>query len=726
MSASALALVASLGALAPVQSASAQTAAVDASNNTVGEVVVTAQRREERLTDVPIAITAKTSTDLQRANINSGSDLSLVTPGLNFALQGAFAEPTIRGIGTSITGPGADANVSLYIDGVYQPSQTANIFDFNNVSNVEVLKGPQGTLFGRNATGGAILVTTLDPSFSPSGEVSASYGRFNAVKASGYVTGPLAPNLAGNLAVSSRSDDGYIYNVTTHDHIAKDVSTAVRGKLLYEPTDKLKIILSANYSDTNDEESFANKPLKGDTKQASALAAAGLTIPSNPYDVALNGDPAIHTKSYGGYLNIKYSAQVGTVNSITSYQHVDPILAVDIDNTPIFGAYALIGLPETTFTQELNFTSRQMGRFSFLAGIYYYYDDSKSSLYATSGVFGKPPNYLIGHVVGAVLDNSESVFIEGNYNFTDRLQLILGGRFTSEEKSASGVALGTPASFANSRRWDAFDPRAVLTYKLDAASNVYFSFSEGFKSGNYNVTALSPTPVNPESVDAYEVGYKYGRGPLRFSASAFYYTYSNIQVQIQTNAGGVEPLNILQNAAQAKIYGGDFDATYRVNDYFRVNAGGAYTHADYYHYVGAILTTPTYVTVGGVTYSNGNIQTASPTPLNGVPMIRAPRFTADLTPTVTIPLPYGHFEGSLTAAYNSGFDWQIGWREPAYTVVNTTLSWLSPSEKVQISFWGTNITSTKYNIYENPTGTGTGADIARPWSIGGSIDLKFK
>ncbi|MBV9511012.1 MAG: TonB-dependent receptor, partial [Caulobacteraceae bacterium] len=442
--------------------------------------MVTAQRREERLKDVPIAITAVSGQQLSKAGITSVTDLGLVTPGLNFAVQGAFAEPTIRGIGTSVTGAGADANVSLYLDGVYQPSQTANLFDLNNVQSVEVLKGPQGTLFGRNATGGAITITTLDPSFHPSADVSAGYGSFNEVRLNGYATGPISQDIAGDLAVQYKRDDGYIYNVNTGHEDANADTISLRSKLLFKPTDKLSFVLGGNYSNIQDSSPFSVKPVHNDNPFAETV-----NFPSNPYDIDLTDDPTIRTVSDGINLHAKYASDIGTFTSITSYERIVAYLNADIDNSPIFTSGAHIPSQEETVTQELNYASPQMGPFSWVGGVYFYWDNTGEHVTITSGAVPAP--HIAADIIGRVRTDAEAAFAEGNYDFTDRLRLIAGVRYSTEEKRAGVDLSGVPGTnWSDRHRWFSVTPRGSLRYSLDPYSNVYLTISQGFKSGNYN------------------------------------------------------------------------------------------------------------------------------------------------------------------------------------------------------------------------------------------------
>jgi len=221
-----------------------------------GEIVVMAQKRAERLVDVPISVTAQNAAQLTQAGVVNTADLTRVVPGLTFTFQGAWAQPNIRGISTNVTGPGSDNPIALYLDGVYMGNQIGIASDLPNVDHVEVLKGPQGTLFGRNATGGAIQIFTKPPSFTPTGAITATGGWFTGSGASrsayeaglkGYYSGPITDKLAASLSGSYDTVSGYFTNDATGGHFGRIRSEAIRGKLLYQPNDQLSFTLTGYY-----------------------------------------------------------------------------------------------------------------------------------------------------------------------------------------------------------------------------------------------------------------------------------------------------------------------------------------------------------------------------------------------------------------------------------------------------------------------------------------------
>lgn len=677
------------------------------------EVVVTAQRREERLKDVPIAITAITGSQLAASGITNTLQLTAVTPGLNFVVNGAYAQPTIRGIGTGVTGAGADANVSLYIDGVYQPSQVANAFELSNIERIEVLKGPQGTLFGRNATGGAISITTLAPSFSTHGQVSAGFGSFNEYKLSGYLTGPINDKVAGDLSLLYKHDDGYVRNTLLNKDTGKQQVFSARAKLLYRPTDNLSFTLAGAIERNSNNAIYLTKPINNNN--VALRTAPSLYFPPSQDEINTDTDPIAASSTKSVSLTGRYRTSYGAFSSITSFENLKVKLLVDSDVTSIASSSNLTTLPERTFSQELNFASAFPGRANFISGVYYYSDDSTRRTVNSRGVAGPvTQDFTVG-----VKTDAEAIYGELNYDVTDAVRIIGGLRYSTERKQANGTyALGGTAMLHGDERWDALTPRASIRYRIDNRSNAYFTFSRGFKSGSFNTTTLTqPYPVSPEFVNAYEVGYKFSSGRLIANASAFYYDYSDIQVGVQTNVGGVSA-GVLQNAATAKIYGVDGDVTAQLTDNWRLRLGAAYTHATYGKYTGALLTTPR---VGG-----GNTQT--PGDASGNELIRSPEWMINGTLSYNKELSYGRLESSATVSYNGGFFWDPRNRvkQDPYTLINANLAWISPDKKYRLEAWAKNLTDVTYYYYVSVSTTGDSGSFQRPRTFGVSLTRYFE
>jgi iron complex outermembrane receptor protein len=672
---------------------------------------------EERLTDVPIAITAISQDKLQSAGITNSNDIGLITPGLFIPQTGQNVQPTIRGIGTSITAVGADANVAIYLDGVYQPVQTGNSFDLPDIDQIEVLKGPQGTLFGRNATGGAILIHTKAPSFTFQGDATASYGSFNEKRLHGWVTGPITDTLAASISLVSVHDDGYSKNVALDNRASETNEDSLRVKLLYQPEDDLKFTLEGDWSDRMNNIAQSVKP---ENRNVSSLRThPDLYIPSDPYEISLNDPPYAALRSAGASLTSEYSPSYGTFTSTTSYSGAWPHQLFDTDYTSLPLSLQDFTTPANTFTQELNFASHLEGPLNFVAGLFYFNNVSTLTRYSYAGGDGPLTAYLRADV------DTESVagYAEAHYQVTDKLRLIGGLRYSDESKSilATGV-LGGPNTLDTSNHWTSLTPRASAIYALTDDSNVYFTYSKGFKAGAYNPSFIAGVPVqtdavDPEKVAAYEVGYKVNLGNTRFNSSAFYYKYDNIQVQILTSVGGVNT-TVIENAANAEIYGGDFDFSTKLDENWRFDGGVAYTHGKYLSFPGAVLTTP--IPGGGNTQFLGDA--------SGNDMTRNPEWLANVGFTYDRPVGEDTFEASVMASYNGGYYFDPGNRvqQDPYTIVNGNLSWIFGSDgKYRVSLWGTNLLNRLYAVYAAQSTTGDNIAYGRPRSVGVSVGLNF-
>lgn len=671
-------------------------------------VTVTAQRRSERLIDVPVSVSVATGAQLAAAGITNSTDIKLVTPGLNLTQQGSFVQPTIRGVGTSVVGPGADGNVALYIDGVYQAVQAAAMFELNDIAAIEVLKGPQGTLFGRNATGGAMVVTTLAPSFTTQGKFSASYARFNDVKLTGYLTGPLSETVAASLSVVSHRNDGYTKNVFTQARLSKLEALALRGKLLWEPTEDLTFTLRGSYVDHQDNSAFSYRADPYNFEFPNSLAAS-----FSPSDrkVAMDYDPSSSLKGSAVALNAVYAPDWGTITSVTSYSSLEQPFYTDTDGTEFPIQIVKSDQEQKTFYQELTFASKSDQFVSWILGATYY-DDSANS----------PGTIFVNNRVAAVLlpkvdTKAYAVYAEGTINATDRLHFVLGGRYSHEKKDAFGRFGGPtgPALLNNDESWSSFTPRASARYELTDQSSVYATYSEGFKSGLFNATSLDNVPVKPEKIKSFEVGYKYSGGGLLFTGAAYYYDYTDIQVNAIDQSRGA--LVTVTNAGTAEIYGADFDVSAPLTDNLNIRAGGAWVHGEYTKFAGAIIYKP---------QADGTGFTQVTADVSGATIAKTPEYTAYATLMYDRPLPVGEMNAALTVSYNDGWFWDPSntAKQDAFTQVNAKVSW-SPTEAFTISVFGENITDEEIEIFRRQGVRGDTVAYGKPRMVGIELGYEF-
>ena len=673
-----------------------------------GEITVTAQRREQRLSEVPISVTALTAESLANSGIVSSTDLATVTPGLQFPVAGAFAQPTIRGIGTTVTSAGSDPNVALYVDGVYMPSQAGNIFNFNNIQRIEVLKGPQGTLYGRNATGGAINITTYEPSFSPQMRLKAGYGSFDEVRLNGYATTGIGNVAALSLAGLYVDDDGYSYDSNLGVNLSTYDERGVQGKLLVEPLDSLKITVAGDWSRKRDLTGYTLKPLNGNVAQPALVSP-------DPFVTSLSFVPDFSSEAYGSSVTAKLDVGSVLLTSITSLRQVDAHFFTDLDRTAVANVRAEFDTAQRTFTQEVNLAG-QSGSLDWVGGIFYY-DDRADNINLRINGAAEGSN-------GRITSEAVAGYGEGTLAVTEQLSVTAGLRYSTEKRHyTANRPTGMPMTVDASVRYSAWTPRVAVRFELSDTANVYASYNNGFKSGTYNISSFSTTPVRPESVDAFEAGLKYYDRGISLSAAGFYYSYGDIQVQSIVVTTG---LTALTNAAKAEIWGLEGNAEVPMGAGFTARAGLAYTHGRYSSFPGALVTRPRTTDAECGTNPNrpcGNTQ--GPEDASGNVMVRTPDLTANGSIDYEGVLAGGEFRGSITASYNSGFFWDAGNRleQSPYLLFNGRLSWGPEGGPWRVALWGRNLTNKTYQQYVADTTAADAVSYARPRSVGVSLEL---
>ncbi|MDB6107518.1 MAG: TonB-dependent receptor [Gammaproteobacteria bacterium] len=595
--------VAVLGQQAPQEGE--RNSAAPAALSDLDVVTVTAQRRSERVQDVPLSITALSGSQLESSGINNSQALASITPGVVMASGAGNAQPAIRGISSSGTGPSEAPNVATYVDGVLQPNQKANFFDFPDTQRIEILKGPQGTLFGANATGGAIRIFTIDPSSTFSGQVNAGYGNHNDELVSGWLRGPVADRLDYSLSGMFERRDGFSKDLLHNDDPYGDYQSAqARAKLRYRPTDDGEITLAAHFANRHDPDAFAGLPLNGNT--VAVAIDPNAIYGKRPWETAQNLPSYVDSKEQDISATVDWDLGFASLKSISALQTSNNKISSDLDysNIPVFSVF--IQDYNNTISEELNLTSKSDGPLGWSLG-YYYFDNR---------TYSDPLGYSTGVDIYARGENkSNSVFGELSYKIMDRLYLIAGARY-SHEKVSSKASLNDPDTQPLGQAgYNSVTPRASLRYELTDDSNVYATYSRGFKSGLFSGYDFSTTPVNPETVNAYEVGFKKSAPSWTLNLASYYYDYRNLQF---SQYQGIVVL--YKNVGNARVYGLEADGTYKLGGGLSARFGAAYLNGIYVSFPGAPAQIPTGF--------GGNEQVA--VDASGQPMIRAPRWTGDL------------------------------------------------------------------------------------------------
>ncbi|MFC0305964.1 TonB-dependent receptor [Rhizorhabdus histidinilytica] len=685
------------------------------------EIIVQAQRRSERLQDVPISVTVQTGAQLERAGVDNLRDLATVTPGLTFQAQGNFVQPALRGVTTLVTGPGSDNPISLYIDGVYEGTQAGASIDLPDVERVEVAKGPQGTLFGRNSTGGAIQIFTRAPSFTTTGSISATAGYYDGSGPSrssydlglkGFLSGPIVPDkVAASLSFGYRNVDGYSTNIVQKllpapiqkaygsDRMDWLKSLSLRGKLLFTPSDGVSILLTGYYMHRKTDHGSAGLPVDGLT--------AGAFYPDavygrRPFQYAYDApDPLTEIKNYGGAAKIDIDTGAGTLTSTTSYTRSRHREQVDVDAS--YSPQCLAAAPTTfaciafedtqpnnNFLQDFLFTSEQIGRLKFVAGGNYFHSNGDLSGVISDFSGGAQPG-APGVVYGPLLiattrvkTRAYGIFAQADYNLTDQLTLTAGLRYSYEKKKGYITFFGAPfTNFANPS-WDSFTPRVGLRYAIDRSSNVYATFSKGFKSGILPI--LTPgAPVNPEKITAYEVGYKTARPGYSLNLAAYLYDYKDLQIQSFTGT-----TIIPTNAASARIYGFEFDGTFRITPELTLAGGASWMpKADFRRFPNAAGYQPV-ITAGGLPPVVADV--------SGHRLVRAPKLSA--VGSLTYATRMGDGELSITPSihYSSSFMPYDAFNllvQHSYAKVAAEIAYKPNGGGLRYSVWAHNLTNSK-------------------------------
>lgn len=699
-----------------------------------GEIVVTAQRRSERLQDVPMSITALSQDTLTKAGVTSTPDLARVTPGLTMNFYGGFLQPAIRGVTSAGANVGESSNVATYIDGIYQPQQIATLFELPDVEQVEVLKGPQGALYGQNATGGAILISSATPSFTPHGRFSASYGNYNNIDLRGYVTTGLSDSFAVSLAAGYHDHDGYRRHVVTGERDKGLESKVVRGKILFQQSDAAKLTLTGYYSDILNSAMYAgfavNNNSIGYGTDASAvfgLPAGSLPIPASPKvnragQFSASPDVFTRVKSWGTSLKGEFDLGFGKLNGVVSYTHNKASYRADADYSPVnFAEASAKAIPGNYVVGDINLASREFGPVSFLVGAFYL-AGSETFEYNTFTLYfpNLPPAAKVPLAQSDTLGRIEKEIMAGYGEITlrpvEKLFITAGGRYTHERQrgfSDFGIPNNVLPYPGNPVIFNKFTPRITARYAIADHANVYASWGKGFKSGGINLTRYDLPPFDPENIEAWEIGFK-GRlaDTLNVNLSGFWYNYKDLQI-VQY----APPSYYEENAASARIKGIDLDFNWRIAPGLTLSAGGTYLDA-YYKEARATVNIP---------YGTGNIPTPD-TDVSGNPLIRAPKFSGNVSLNYELDLSAGRLGAFASVYHNSGYAMEIQnrIRQPAYTTLDAEISFApSAVEGLRVVLWGKNITDRAYYASLLQSQFGDGASYADPATYGVRAEFKF-
>jgi iron complex outermembrane receptor protein len=708
----------------------------------VGDIVVTARRRDERLQDVPISITAIDGDQLTKSGITNTRELTQSVPALNFRSTGIGTQPVIRGVGSRGTSPGDESNVAIYVDGVYQAAPTAGTFELLNVERIEVLRGPQGTLFGRNATGGLINVVTKAPSFDPTFRARLRYGSFNERSAQAYGSVGLTDNLAFDLGGQYYEDDGYYRDIRTGKRTAGKKSYSLRSRLFLEPTSGSSLTLTAAFTRNDDPAGTYLNILDGNTSARALANDPNVILPVEPYRAA----PSFRQRAVTEVLSVAGEVKVDlgavTLQNTMAYERSRYDSVLDPDATPFdLGSIRNYGtsggadkrLAGSDYMQnELRILSNGSGPFSYILGAFIIHGRAENGPAFVSGKDSGPASAVT--VIDAYTGiDSIAGFGEVTLEFAPGWKATAGARYTSETRSLDGQTTRGGTVLTQIRGADAtfskLTYRAIVQRDIGASGNIYASYSRGFKSGVYNSFSTSPTTqsTRPEVLDAFELGIKTSPTSwLRANASAYYYDYKDIQLSSRDPVTG---LAVLFNAADSRIKGAEFELTARATRNLSVRAFGTYTDAVYTNFPGAQIFEPIYqdqTAVGGSALTPiGNRSVIAD--VSGSRLIRTPKYTVGGSVDYSVEVGDGTLGATANLFHSARFYWDVNNRvfQPSYTLLNGEISYSFAGDRFRVAVWGKNLTDELVMAQANSANQLDSVTYDRPRTFGVSLDIKL-
>ncbi|PCI46312.1 MAG: hypothetical protein COB49_08615 [Alphaproteobacteria bacterium] len=716
------------------------------------EVIVTAQKRAQSQQDVPIAITALSTDFLTNNDVHSLEDLAATVPGFvttNSVNYGA-APLAIRGIGGANGGGNffADEPVAVYTNGVYVGRLSVSTSDLLDIKSIEVLRGPQGTLYGRNSTSGAILIETARPTDDVEGYVRASAARFDEYRVQGAISGPLADDvLSGRLAIGYSDKKGYGTNSFDGSNIGGSEDFSARLSLRYTPDENFTLDIIGEYLDQEaSPATIAIADLSNPLSASPFVERPDLEQVLNDREFAIN-DPNFFNAEHKN-INVIAHWDLGSValDSVTGYRKYDWDGAQDSDGTALSLFNNNGNGKNKQFSQEIRLSSNDEGPFSWIVGGFYFHEEN-DFFFEIRNI-----NALFGLGTDATFEASQkvdayAVFADVTWEINDIFSLIAGGRYSDENKDfkndltvlilnggtlppfffggatlPAGFVFSAPPAFADDASFTDFSPRIVLNAQVDENILAYASYSQGFTSGGFNVFGLAPD-FESQSINAYEVGLKSDLldQRLRINVSGFYYDYTNLQLRLPVPTGGVN----IANAAEAKIKGVEFEMTALPTDGLRIMANFSLLDAEFKE--GLIPAVPE-----GLNFPIGAPIPLSPQDITGNTLSRAPDFQAYVAADYTMSLGENS-ELNLQASlrYQSGVFFletnqtQVTFTGDNFTEVDLRLVYRDLSNDFEIALFGQNIFDNRHVTQVTALGSFPNGALNEPAKWGIQVTKNF-
>ena len=691
-----------------------------ASSGTSDEIVVTAERREARLLDTPLAVAALTSQQLERQDLASLEDVQAVTPSLTFGKFSNFSIVSLRGVGTDFGTISAEPAVATFQDGIYLGASSAQSVPSFDLERIEVLRGPQGTLYGRNSTGGAINFITREPSFTNEVNAALTVGDYGRVTTDLGITGPLGlhETLAGRFSVRYDTHDGYRENDFNGQDADDLEAISSAGSLLIRPTDGVKIILRGDY--TNRDTSLPYERIDNSLGFNTLFGGSFVENPEDSTHFRNDVRPLTNFEVWGASATAEFDVGGATLRSISAYRQVDLTSQEDWDGSD--GNILTVNDTDASqqFTQEFNLFG-STASMDWLLGAFYYQSDGSTFFDISGGVINA--FFLANTLTFSATQDSKSVaaFGQVTYHLTDRLNVTGGLRYTRDEKTMDQAILVNHAidtcGVSTSNSWNALTGTLSLDYHLTPDAIVYGRASRGYKAGGVNAGECADS-FDPEYVDAFEVGLRgniFDRS-LRGALTAFYYDYQDIQF----STFGATSATI-DNVGGATIFGAEAEFNFRPAQLSGLAFDGSvsYLHSEYddQMVMDPFLTGP---------YQIGGNQ-----------LIRAPEWRANLgaeysfgvgsNADLTLRAETSYSDRYYHDIFNGQAALQSATEEPSYTISNFRVIWSRTDRDLEVQAFIENIEDHQY-AYRRFVGSSfggiTGA-FSPPRTVGLRVSTRF-
>ncbi len=708
-------------------------------NSLIEEVIVTAQKREERLQEAPVSVTAFTGDAIEALGFRQSVDITAQTPNFSVGYPNGdtgVPAPFIRGVGLNDFGVLNQGPIAAYMDETYISSNAAQIFQLLDVERVEVLRGPQGTLYGRNATGGAVNFVSRKPTREWDGWVRAGYGSWDFTKVEGAFGGPLGEKTAFRASILKTDSDGWMKNRFTGNDQQGIDEFAWRVLLETQPTDSLNLLFNVRGGKTESDavqyrhlgvwdatgNMCANSDILagrcvdifGYSEQAPYTTLNGADVPAVPdydegnYDFEAQND----TEFWGVSLTVDWTVGEYVITSITSYDDMDDFRPEETDDGPNDILTGELAVEQESFSQELR-VSWESDEWSWLAGVYYLKDEATDNTafdilrdfrpftigddVNCSAPPGNPGGFCPEQFVFKTKSGTEqeitsiAAFFDASIQLTDVLKLSAGLRYTDEEvehdsfffydepESGNPVQPGFPAQSDND--FSNVTGRLVLDAQLNDDLLLYGGVTSGFKAGGIQSTSDGAAPYDEEKLLSYEIGYKstFAGGRLRFNGSAFYYDYEDLQVFAFVIVDGIG-FSTISNAADAQIYGAEFELQWLPIDNLFINLGLGLLSTEYEDFV-----------IPSGDFSGNDITMSPETTINGLVQYDIPMADSG---TITLQTDFNYQDEVYFDALNNPL-----LSEDDYWLWNARVSWTSVDEKWEVAAFGRNLGDEEYMVY---------------------------